>query len=869
MAEAESARHFSIAKFLMAGAAFAASGALAAMPGAARGGREASDRVVFRGNVHPRLREAVDLGSADPATPLRRVIVLLRRRPGAAEELERLLRDQRDPTSPRFHRWLTPEEFGRRFGPSDADLNRALGWLQGHGIAVDRVARGRGWINVSATAAEIEEAFRPALHEYAVGGELHRANSADPSVPSSVSDVVAGIASLHDFRKRSHHVLPLFTTPFGDHYLAPADFAQIYDLTPLFRAGVDGRGRSIAIVGRTQIHLADVQNFRSRFNLPANDPATIVNGDDPGDVGGGEESEADLDVEWSGAAAPGAAVTLVVSNSTDATDGVDLSAQYIVDNNLADVMSESFGDCESDPTGNADFYAALWSQAAAQGITAVVSSGDAGPAGCQGGGDLQGSSASVSYLCSTPNDVCVGGTQFDDAGLESTYWASSSDPSSGASALGYIPESAWNESGTVEGGSGLWSSGGGASAIYSKPSWQAAPGVPSDGKRDVPDVSLTAAIHDGYLFVQGHTAAVDGRKVAGGTSISAPAMAGILALVDQQTGSRQGNVNPRLYELAAAQYSASGPEIFHDTLFGDNNVPGLAGFDCGPGFDLATGLGSVDGALLARNFASNVPPSPCVADGQTLCLNDGRFKVEIGWQATKLDPPTSGKGEAVSLTGDTGYFWFFSPNNVEVTVKVVDGRAVNGRFWVFFGALSDVQYTIRVTDSQTGEVRSYFNEEGAVASAADTSAFPLGTLSSAAAASSGTAATPGGGKPPSAPALATPCLRDATTLCLNSGRFRVRVDWEAQNLNPVQSGSGQAVVLTGDTGYFWFFSENNVELVVKVVDGRSVNGHFWFFSGSLSNVHYTIRVTDTETGLEKVYTNPQDTFGSKDDTSAF
>jgi subtilase family serine protease len=873
-----------IAKAAIPAIVFAWACAVSAYPGAARRAVDDDDRVVLPGNVSPRIQEGTDLGAPDPGLPLKRIIVLLRRRPGAGLELDRLLRDQQDPASPLFHRWLTPEEFGQRFGPTDPDLNRVIGWFQDRGIAIDEVARGRGWIDVSATAAQIEEVFRPSFREYAVEGVLHRANSVDPSIPSGIADVIGGIASLHDFRKSAHHtpfrslrgreeIQPYFSNPSGFHYVVPADLAVIYNLKALYDEGIDGTGRTIAIVGRSQIHIEDVRNFRERFGLAPNDPAFILNGEDPGNLGGAEEGEADLDIEWSGGLAPKAAVKFVISKSTDMTDGVDLSAQYVVDHNLGDVMSTSFGACEAEMgADNVQFYNDLWAQAAAQGITSFVSSGDSGPAGCEGGREAVGKSLAVSGLCSTPYDVCVGGTEFVEAGSGNTYWASTSDPATGLSALSFIPEQAWNESGTVPGGSHLWSSAGGASATFSKPDWQSAPGVPADGKRDVPDISLTAAEHDGYLVIQGHTDSQDGLSVTAGTSASSPSMAAIMALVDQKTGARQGNANIRLYELATAQYSQGGAAVFHDTVVGDNNVPHLNGFACGTGYDQVTGLGSVDAKTLADNFGSPLPPEPCVPGGQVLCLNGGRFKVEVEWQATELNPPQSGNGQAVALTGDTGYFWFFSSNNVELIVKVVDGRALNNHFWVFYGALSNVRYTISVTDSQTGAVRSYVNPQGTIASVADTSAFPAGVTPAAGSA----IATPDVERIPMRESArmntmlsASACTGDATTLCLNSGRFQVRVAWAAQNLSPPQNGSGQAEVLTGDTGYFWFFSENNIEIIVKVVDGRPLNGHFWVFYGALSNVQYTISVTDRETGDVKVYTNPQNTLGSVADTSAF
>jgi subtilase family serine protease len=363
----------------------------------------------------------------------------------------------------------------------------------------------------------------------------------------------------------------------------------------LYQQSITGGGRSIAIVGRSNINLADIRQFRATFGLPANDPQIVVNGTNPGIVSSGEETEADLDVEWSGAVARSATIKFVVSKSTSTSDGVDLSAQYIVNHNLAPVMSMSFGLCESalGTSGNY-FLSGLWQQAAAEGITVFVSAGDSGAAGCD---SPSASSAkygrAVNGLCSTLYDVCVGGTQFNDASRPSLYWTALNAPGTQASAVSYIPEVPWNESGA---GIGLWAGGGGASAIYPAPSWQTGKGVPADGKRNVPDVALTSAGHDGYLIVQSGQL-----YVVGGTSAAAPSFAGIMALVVQHTTARQGMANPSFYALATRQ-GAGGAAVFHDITGGNNSVPGQSGFSATAGYDQATGLGSVDASVLVDHW---------------------------------------------------------------------------------------------------------------------------------------------------------------------------------------------------------------------------------------------------------------------------
>ncbi len=473
-------------------------------------------------------------------------------------------------------------------------------------MEVEEITAGRRSIVFSGTAAQVESAFHTRIHAYKIGDELHHANATDPAIPVALAQVVGGVVSLHDFRSEPTHSAaripaPDFTSG-GSHYLAPADFATIYDLAPLYQASLNGSGQSVAIVARSNINLSDVRQFRTFFGLPANDPKIVINGTDPGIWNSGEETEADLDVEWSGAVAKNATIQFVVSKSTNSSDGVDLSAQYIVNHNLAPVMSTSFGLCEASlgSSGNS-FLNSLWQQAAAQGITVFVSSGDNGAAGCDS------SSAStathglgVNGLCSTPYSVCVGGTEFKDTSNPSLYWSPSNASGTQASALSYIPEVVWNESGP---GQGLWAGGGGMSTIYAKPSWQTGTGVPADGKRDVPDVSLTSAGHDGYLIVQ-----AGGLYVVGGTSAASPSFAGIMALVVQHAAARQGNANTVFYPLAAKQRTG-GASVFHDITSGNNSVPGQTGFNAAVVYDQATGLGSVDASVLVNHWgdATAVP----------------------------------------------------------------------------------------------------------------------------------------------------------------------------------------------------------------------------------------------------------------------
>ena len=600
-----------------------------------------SSLVVLSGNRHPLATSANDRGEVASDLQMERMLLVLTRAAAGEAALESLLARQQDKSSRDFHAWLSPAQFGSQFGASPSDLQKLTSWLESHGFRVNHIGQGAMSIEFSGTAGQVKDTFHTAIHTYVVNGQKHYANASDPQIPAALATVVAGIDTLHNFRKKpASHVLgkasrlanssmwqPEFTFNGAvgvEHFLAPGDFSIIYNTASLYQNGIDGTGQSVAIVARSNINLSDAQIFRIAFGLPVNDPQIILDGPDPGNLLGDEETEADLDVEWSGAIAPMATIKFVVSASTNSTDGVDLSSLYIVDNNLAPVLSASFGQCEQS-LGQAEntFFNNLWEQAAAQGITAVISSGDSGPAGCDS--DNQTTPATqglaVNGLASTPFNIAVGGTQFNENGADSTYWSATNSPNQ-TSVLGYIPENVWNEScadPNVCGVASLFASGGGASTLYSKPAWQVGTGVPNDGKRDLPDVSLDAAAgHDGYLLCQDGicTTNASGQlinaELVGGTSAGAPTFAAMLALIAQKTNSRQGQANFVLYPLAAGQNAAncnsSAPPqsqcIFNDVTVGNNNVPGQTGFPATPGYDLATGWGSVNAANLAANWGN-------------------------------------------------------------------------------------------------------------------------------------------------------------------------------------------------------------------------------------------------------------------------
>jgi len=582
---------------------------------------EGAQKRLLTSNVHPLARPQNDLGPVAAATRLNRVVLLFKPSPAQQQDLDQLLRDQQNPSSPDFHHWLTPEAFADRFGLSTSDTSKVTAWLQSEGLTVKQTARARNWIAFSGTAAQVSRALNTSIHRYNVNGESHIANATEPSVPEAISEVAAGFLGLTDFHLKAAPTKFITVAPDYNrgtsHYLVPEDFATIYDVAPLYQAGLDGSGQSIAIVGASDILLSDIRSFRTRYNLPVNDPKLLPYGDDPGFTG--DQVEANLDLEWAGAIAPRATLYYVY--------GPDplIAWTAAVDAGVAPVVSISYGNCEIEFPNL--FFRTVAQQGNAQGITTLAASGDAGAAGCdrQGLETYATRGQAAAFPGNLPEVTGVGGTQFNEAG--GSYWATTNTANLG-SALSYIPEIAWNESAP---GLGLGASGGGVSLLVSKPDWQAGPGVPNDGARDVPDVAMAAAIHDAYFITyQG------GLGTVGGTSASSPSLAGILALLNQyqvkngfQKTAGLGNINPQLYRLAQ-----SAPTVFHDITTGDNIVPcaqgtpdcltGSYGYSAGQGYDLATGLGSIDAYNLVTqwNTAAAAVTVSLIASPAKVTLND-------------------------------------------------------------------------------------------------------------------------------------------------------------------------------------------------------------------------------------------------------
>jgi subtilase family serine protease len=572
---------------------------------------EESQRVELKDATPRALSASTDLGAADPALPVERVVVVLGASAAQEADLVQFLRNVQTRGRPEYHHWLTPAAFGQRFGVAASDLAIIRAWLQSRGFQLQAQTPSRRSIVFSGTIGQLNESFGTRMHQYRWHGERHLSNSMNPTIPRALSAVVRGFASLHDFRLRPQFVhsrlRPETDLTNGAHALGPGDFAIIYDLATTYARGIRGSGSTIAVIGRSDVESVDISNFRSTFGLSTSQPAVVLAGSDPGFVAN-DQTESDLDLEWSGGVAPSASLKFVTAASTSTTDGVVLSAQFAVEQNLADVITVSYGSCETsaDISGGTTFFNQLWQQAAAQGTSVFVSSGDSGAAGCDAPTSVTATGgAAVNQLCSSAYSTCVGGTEFTaDIATPSTYWNGGNTPVTLASALQYIREAAWNESGTVSGGSRLWASGGGTSLYFTKPAWQLSTGVPSDGRRDVPDVAFNAAAnHDPYLIFSSDSNSSSTLEGIGGTSAAAPSLAGIAALVIQQQGGRVGSFNPILYSLSARQ-AAGGAAVFHTITRGNNSVPGQAGFSASSGdpvYNQATGLGSLDaGALVAH-----------------------------------------------------------------------------------------------------------------------------------------------------------------------------------------------------------------------------------------------------------------------------
>jgi uncharacterized membrane protein len=653
-----------------------------------------SQLITLHGTMHPLANAKNDRGAAPASMPLDRMHLILNRSASQEAALRQLMSDMHTPGTASYHKWLTPDQFGKQFGPSDQDIATVETWLTNHGFNVIKVNPGKQTIEFSGNVAQLSSTFHTQIHKYEVDGETRYANAADPQIPAALAPVVGGFVSLNNFRPRSSvrvlgkasynpktdKAIPSWTygTSSGvDYVLAPGDFAVQYHMNPLYTAGTNGTGQSIAIIDYSNINVDLVNQFRSLFGLPVNPPQVIVDGNDPGIIDGASV-ESYLDVEWAGAAAPQATINLVVAADTALESGGFLAAERAIYGNVAPILSSSIDlyGCEQAAGAANAFINSLWEQGAAQGITILEAAGDSGSAGCDADSQPYAvNGLGVNNWASTPYNIAVGGTDFyySDYNAGTTalnsqiagYWSQSPTQLPAVSLKQPIPEQPWNDSqfgldalsiysltgettiGAGSGGAsncatgtGTASNGGWATctAGYPKPSWQVAAqsiGVPDDKVRDLPDLSLFASDGSNYSYYPICAEDADCQSPSGsnlvqitgvgGTSGATPYFAGIMALVNQLYG-RQGQANYVLYPMKT-QFSSA----FHDITIGTNSVPCALGstncisapantivyqgitegqmgtgtnpdYNAAAGYNLATGLGSVDAAQLVADW---------------------------------------------------------------------------------------------------------------------------------------------------------------------------------------------------------------------------------------------------------------------------
>lgn len=721
-----------------------------------------SKLVTLEGNTRPEAIAQNDRGIVRDDLELEHVYLLLRRPAEREIALEKYIDSLTDLHSPNYHQWLNPATLGEQYGLADSDISAITNWLASHGFTVNQVFPNKVLIDFSGNAGQVRQAFKTEMHNLNVAGESHIANMADPQIPEALAPAVIGVLSLNDFKPfPMHHMKTNYTIGGGLFAVVPADLDVIYNTGSLHTGGISGQGQTVVVIEDTDVYNPnDWNTFRSTFGLSTYTDGTFTQVHPTGtnacsDPGvNGAESEAILDAEYASAAAPSATIELASCSDTITTFGGLIAVENLVNQTTPPaIMSVSYGICEasSGATLNAGFNSA-YQQGAAEGVSIFVAAGDQGASTCDRGVAKATHGIGITGWGETPYNVAVGGTDFSDtfSGTTSTYWKATNGPTFG-SAASYIPETPWNDScagvllsqfegftvpygpsgfchttlaqlnfyTTVAGGggpsgcaTGKPSTAGvvsGTCAGYAKPSWQAGIlGNPSDGVRDIPDVSLFAA--NGlwghyYPFCDTDpadggtcTGAPSGWLGAGGTSFASPIMAGIQALVNQNTGSIQGNPNPTLYSLAAAEYGSTGSTtcnsslgnavstscIFYDVTLGDmdvdcggsrncfldgattgvlstSNTTYQPAFATGTGWDYATGIGTVNALNLVNGWPTGSSPSFSLnASPSSVTITQGS-----GGSTTINVVPANGFTGSVTLSNSalpSGVTAGFSPN---------------------------------------------------------------------------------------------------------------------------------------------------------------------------------------------------------------
>jgi subtilase family serine protease len=589
-----------------------------------------SQTFALKGNIRPAvaLGLAQDQGEVPGAQAMPRMSLHFTLTAAQRTDLDQLLAAQQNRRSLQYRKFLTPEQYANRFGLNTDDVEKVKLWLENNGFSNVQAARSRAWVSFSGTAGQAQAAFHTSIHKYVLNGEAHLANSNNPQLPRALETVVESVRGLHNFRMKPH-----FTSSTGTTYLTPDDWETIYDVKPLYSAGLDGspisgQTYSIVVVGQSDVQLSDIDAFRAAAGLPVKDPTVLVppSDTDPGTQTGGnnDEAESDLDLEWAGAIAKNANILFVTASS------VENAIAYAIDNDVAPILSTSYGSCEPDLTaGEFTTQNSLFAQAAAVGMTVVAAAGNDGAADCDTG-TVATQGLAVDFPASSQYVTGIGGTEFTASG-SGAYFGSTNN-SAGGSAVSYIPEIVWNDSNQA-------ATGGGVSVLVPKPAWQTGTGVPNDGFRDVPDIAFTASkTQDGLLFCNAGSctsgflnSSSTPDVTAAGTSAGPPTFSGVLALLVQKTGTPVGLLNPNLYSLAAISTT-----VFHDITAGNNQVAcqggstgcpatsssqtGVIGYSAGIGYDQTTGWGSLDSYNFVEQWSGDIAIS---ASAPSIALQPG------------------------------------------------------------------------------------------------------------------------------------------------------------------------------------------------------------------------------------------------------
>ena len=604
-----------------------------------------------------------------PATDV--LTMALSFQPPQPEAIARTIADLYDPASANFHHWLTPREFGQRFGRSQSEIDDAAGWLKSQGLEVSQIWPSDLSITFQGTVDAVQRAFGVSISRYSDpgSGRVFYSNDQIPSLPSRIKGIATDLFGLNNAYLHHHGTLkndgapsadsikeldkasarmkgkPKTAVVRGNFFMSPTDFQQAYDIAPAAAAGIRGQGQRAGIVIDSEVLPSDTTMYRQQFKLPAANFKNILVPGLGGSSSGPEDLETALDYSMISAMAPDAEIDVVIVPELTNLD-VTIAEQYIVNTLMIPVVNESFGGCED------VFFSpgeeVVFQQAAAEGIAFFASSGD-NAAECPGN-ILE---PKVSCPACYPFVTSVGGT---------SYNAIATDAKGNLTAI--QDEKIWNDSPGAEedclfnfsGGSG---GGGGISTLVPMPDYQVnamgfrggVPAVTGFQGRMVPDVSMLAFDPDTLVFQNGNAVLV------GGTSMSSPLWVGMMTLINQMKGSPQGFPNAELYRLGALQVQNSGPMVFTDITEGDNSIApiqpclpnGVPGFAAAFGYDAASGWGPPDFNVFAKSFGEQgltfTPPGPPTINSITGRLNGDTLTL----QGQLTDPAESLIGLQLTL----------------------------------------------------------------------------------------------------------------------------------------------------------------------------------------------------------------------------